>query len=153
MTRRLFGVLRLFDMQCHHVAAHQACWDVLPRGLSKHQRTHRRTCCTAASPSRRCSADLRAQGSAWVPSYRSVWVGGIPLCHHPHFGSRELVDVQVLQGGAHCSFKDPASDRLHTCSAHAQLSSYSWPIRYEWHQVTFCVGCPPALCSGQITSS
>ncbi|MDR6508134.1 hypothetical protein J2805_003848 [Arthrobacter oryzae] len=41
------------------------------------------------------------------------------------------------------------SESLQTCSAHAQLSSYSWPIRYECHQVKFCVSCPPALCSGR----
>jgi hypothetical protein len=45
------------------------------------------------------------------------------------------------------------NESLQTCSAHAQLSSYSWPIRYESHQVKFCVSCPSALSSGRTISS
>jgi hypothetical protein len=42
---------------------------------------------------------------------------------HPHFGSREPVDMQVLSWAFDAPSKEHASDRLHTCSAHAQLTA------------------------------
>lgn len=95
-----------------------------PCGLSERRHTHRRTCCTAASPSKRCDADRGAQGSSVAPSCRSAWVGGIRPSHHPHFGFREPVVVQILPRRHPVLLqKDQASDRLHTCSAHVQLTS------------------------------
>jgi hypothetical protein len=74
------------------------------------------------------------------------WAVSLHVITLTSFCLRRPVDLQVLsRWHAIAPSKDQASDRLHTCSAHAQLTACT--LRYASGNIS-CVSCPPALSGG-----